>query len=108
MRGPRLVAIVLGASALGLLGSLTPAWGGAQMTDPDRNDRRSQKEVSLTEGAIVMPSEEGTNKESLQGAERPLSVPAPVIDGSVTHLRTPDAIDIDNARESDLDSATSY
>lgn len=107
MRASRLVGFVLGASAIGLLGTLTPAWGDAQKTDPGQGDRRSQKEVSLTEGAIVMPSDEGSAKESFQGRERPLSTPVPASDGSVTQLKTPDAIDIENA-QADADSAMSY
>ena len=112
MEGKRVaVKAVLVLVAAVAIGCLAPSWIGAQIIPPEQSlGSESEKTMSLTEGVIVIPTDEPATKELDQGFERPMNAPDTKMDGDSSRLplRIPDQSDVENARESDERSAVSF
>jgi hypothetical protein len=111
MNSARIVGVVLFMAALLAIGLLAPSWTDAQAVAPDQLiGPQPEGTAPLTEGVIVIPSDEPAAKGLDQGFERPLNVPDRMLDGEGTRLqlRTPDQTEADNVRESDEKSALAF
>lgn len=112
MEGNRVaVKTVLVLLAAVAIGCVAPSWIGAQIIPPDQSlGSEPEQTMSLTEGVILIPTDEPAAKELDQGFERPMNAPDTKMDGDLSRLplRTPDQSDVENARESDERSAVSF